>query len=124
VKIIWEGNKTFYGSEKDFSFNATVESGNLLYLAIFAIPLVLLLIVVALFIKKIKFKQIEIFGESDENIVISLLSNHGGVLSQNEIKRLTGFSKSKTSIVIKSLESRGKVKKRKMGRENIIYLVS
>ncbi|MBO3757600.1 MAG: hypothetical protein QXS21_03030 [Thermoproteota archaeon] len=124
MKIIYEGNETFYRSEKDFLFNVNVEGNYILYLVILAAFLVLLFIVTIFFIKKLKMKQVEIFGEKDESVVISLLSSHGGVLSQNDIRRMTGFSKSKTSVIIKLLESKGKIKKKKIGRENIIYLVS
>jgi DNA-binding MarR family transcriptional regulator len=123
VKVIWEGNETFYRSEKDFSLNVSVESGYTLYLFIVAF-LIVVFTTIVFFTRKLKTKQAEIFGEKDESLVISLLSSHGGALSQNDIRRMTGFSKSKTSIIIKSLEAKGKIKKRKVGRENMIYLVS
>ncbi|MGB9758378.1 MAG: DUF7345 domain-containing protein [Thermoproteota archaeon] len=124
VKVIWEGNETFYRSEKDFSFNVTIESSYILYFATAAFLIIIVFVAIVFSTRKLKTKQVEIFGEKDESLVISLLSSHGGALSQNDIRRMTGFSKSKTSIVIKSLEAKGKIKKRKMGRENIIYLVS
>jgi hypothetical protein len=123
VKVIWEGNETFYRSEKEFSLNVSVESGYTLYLFIVAF-LIVVFTTIVFFTRKLKTKQAEIFGEKDESLVISLLSSHGGALSQNDIRRMTGFSKSKTSIIIKSLEAKGKIKKRKVGRENMIYLVS
>lgn len=60
--------------------------------------------------------------ERDEGLVISLLKSRGGVLPQSEIKKLTGFSKAKTSFVLKSLQEKGQIRKEKWGREFIVHL--
>lgn len=60
--------------------------------------------------------------ESDEQKVIRVLRDAGGVLFQSEIKRRTGFSKAKTSVILKTLEQKGLVGKTRRGREYVVRL--
>lgn len=60
--------------------------------------------------------------ESDEQKVIRVLRGAGGVLFQSEIKRRTGFSKAKTSVILKTLEQKGLVGKTRRGREYVVRL--
>ena len=55
-------------------------------------------------------------------LVIQLLKKHGGALPQSKIVELTGFSKAKVSMVVSELERRGLVYRRRVGRQNIVYL--
>ena len=60
--------------------------------------------------------------ENDEEKVIRVLREAGGVLFQSEIKRRTGYSKAKTSVVLKALEQKGSVTKTRRGREYVVRL--
>lgn len=60
---------------------------------------------------------------SDEDLIIRLLKDAGGRLTQTQIKEATGFSKSKTSMVLNELQKRGLIRKIKRGREYIVELV-
>lgn len=60
--------------------------------------------------------------ENDEEKVIRVLREADGVLFQSEIKRRTGFSKAKTSVVLKALEQKGSVTKTRRGREYVVRL--
>lgn len=60
---------------------------------------------------------------SDEDLVIRILKDAGGRLTQTQIKEATGFSKSKTSMVLSELQKRGLIRKIKRGREYIVELM-
>ncbi|MEM2351226.1 MAG: MarR family transcriptional regulator [Thermoproteota archaeon] len=60
---------------------------------------------------------------SDEELVLRILRNSGGRLAQKQIKEATGFSKSKTSMVLSELQKKGLIRKIKRGREYIVELV-
>jgi len=60
---------------------------------------------------------------SDEDLVIKLLKDAGGRLTQSQIKDAAKFSKSKTSIVLNELQRKGLIRKIKRGREYIVELV-
>lgn len=60
---------------------------------------------------------------SDEDLIIRILKDAGGRLTQTQIKEATGFSKSKTSMVLNELQKRGLIRKIKRGREYIVELV-
>lgn len=51
-----------------------------------------------------------------------LLRNHDGVLRQSEVVETTGWSKSKVSRKLSSLEDAGHVYRVRQGREKIVYL--
>ncbi len=55
-------------------------------------------------------------------LVIELLQRHDGALPQSKIVELTGFSKAKVSMIVSSLEKQGIVYRRKLGRQNMVYL--
>ncbi|MEM4445956.1 MAG: MarR family transcriptional regulator [Nitrososphaerota archaeon] len=59
-----------------------------------------------------------------EREVLKLLSASGGVMSQKEIEKSTGFSKAKVSVTLKSLEKKGLVEKEAKGRTKIVRLTS
>lgn len=59
---------------------------------------------------------------SDEERLLQVLRSAGGALFQSEIRRRTGFSKSKTSTLLSSLEARGRVAKTRRGREFLVEL--
>jgi hypothetical protein len=70
---------------------------------------------------EIKPLQIELEGEEDK--VINLLKAAGGSLSQKAIAEHCGFSKSKTSELLKDMERKGIITRKKKGREKIVILM-
>lgn len=61
--------------------------------------------------------------EDDEEKVVDLLGAAGGRLRQSTIADRCGFSRSKTSKLLKTMEEKGRVRREKMGREKIVTLV-
>ncbi len=61
---------------------------------------------------------------SDEEYVLDIIREHNGEIKQKELVKLTGWSEAKVSLILKELKKRGKIKKRKVGREKIVYLLS
>jgi len=62
------------------------------------------------------------FG-SDEEMIISMLRQHGNAMMQTEIVQQSRFSKSKTSALLTSMAENGKIERVKKGRENLIRLI-
>ncbi|MCL7412663.1 MAG: LPXTG cell wall anchor domain-containing protein [ANME-2 cluster archaeon] len=63
------------------------------------------------------------FLESDEDIIISMLKESGGVMMQSGIVKDSGFSKSKTSSLLNKMAEDGAIQRVKKGRENLVRLV-
>ena len=61
--------------------------------------------------------------ESDEEMIISMLRQHGGAMMQTGIVKQCGFSKSKTSALLTSMAENGQIERVKKGRENLIRLI-
>ncbi|ELZ07086.1 membrane protein [Halovivax asiaticus JCM 14624] len=59
---------------------------------------------------------------TDEDRVVSLLSENGGRMKQVQIVERTDWSKSKVSMLLSEMESDGTISKLRVGRENIISL--
>jgi uncharacterized membrane protein len=64
-----------------------------------------------------------IFGiEDQEQRVVALLQRAGGSTLQSTITKEFGFSKSKTSQLLDTMEKKGIVSRQRMGREKIVTL--
>ncbi len=59
---------------------------------------------------------------SDRDRVLALLERNGGRMRQVRIVAETGWSKSKTSVVLSEMEADGLVSKLRVGRENIVSI--
>ncbi|MFC3958421.1 helix-turn-helix transcriptional regulator [Halovivax cerinus] len=59
---------------------------------------------------------------TDEDRVVSLLTENGGRMKQVQIVEETDWSKSKVSMLLSEMESEGTISKLRVGRENIISL--
>lgn len=59
----------------------------------------------------------------DEEKVINLLKTAGGNLYQSTITDRCGFSRSKTSKLLKEMEKKGRIKRKEKGREKIVTLL-
>jgi len=60
----------------------------------------------------------------DEEMIEQILIGSGGQMYQSEIVKMSGFSKSKISIVLSKMNEDGKIIKIKKGKGNIIRLVN
>ncbi|RLI22211.1 hypothetical protein DRO54_01660 [Candidatus Bathyarchaeota archaeon] len=60
---------------------------------------------------------------SDEQKVVRLLKDAGGVLTQSKITEKLGCSKAKVSQLLTSMEKRGILKRRRQGREKVVTLI-
>lgn len=95
----------------------------ILYLALLAPPVVLLVIILFRRSHGRRLRPPDMQMLSDEDLVIKLLREAGGRLTQSQIKDAAKFSKSKTSIVLNELQRKGLIRKIKRGREYIVELV-
>ncbi|MEM4229379.1 MAG: hypothetical protein QXZ66_06440 [Thermoproteota archaeon] len=93
------------------------------YLALLAPPVVLLAIILLRRSHGKRLRPPDMQMLSDEDLVIKLLREAGGRLTQSQIKDAAKFSKSKTSIVLNELQRKGLIRKIKRGREYIVELV-
>ncbi len=89
---------------------------------IIAITIVALIVGIA-YIIKVKQKK-TLVKHSDEEYVLDIIREHNGEIKQKDIVQLTGWSEAKVSLILKELKKKGKIKKRKVGREKIVHLVS
>lgn len=62
-------------------------------------------------------------NRNGEDEIIAMLSSAGGSLLQSTITNKCGFSKAKTSLLLKRLEEQGKVTRQKKGREKLVTLL-
>jgi len=110
--LIWYGPRDFQSGEP----RVILEKENL---NLTLLLLALLFSILALALLRMRAKR-EV--ASDEELVMELLKKHGGEIFQSEIVRLTGFSKSKVSMILSKLQKDGKIEKVMRGRENLIRL--
>jgi hypothetical protein len=61
--------------------------------------------------------------EDDEEKIINLLKTAGGSLYQSKIADRCGFSRSKTSKLLKAMEESGKIRREVKGREKVVTLI-
>lgn len=68
-------------------------------------------------------REISKVFESEEDVVASIVREHGGAMMQSELVKKTGFSKSKISALLNKMDKAGRVQRIKKGRENMVRLV-
>ena len=61
--------------------------------------------------------------KDDEQKIIDVLRASGGILYQSKISDICGFSRAKTSKLLKIMEEKGKIKRKVKGREKIVTLL-
>ena len=61
--------------------------------------------------------------KTDEERVVELLRSVGGQIYQSMIINRLGFSKAKTSMLLKAMEEKGLVKRKRMDREMLVTLL-
>lgn len=126
VQASWGGNDEYLGSESE-SIALNVGSALNSY-ALAAIVFVLAALVTALIVwfkrRRPTVKEIPPPPEDDEEKVLALLRSSGGQIYQRDICRTLGFSKSKTTAILNSLEAKAMIVKVKRGRRYLVKLVA
>lgn len=114
---------------KAYAKPETVDVLSLLKSNIHIIVLIILIIgtisAIAYFAKFRKpSKKIDVTSafQDDEEKIIAMLKNAGGRLPQSILSDQCGFSRSKTSKILKSMEKKGKIIREEKGREKIVIL--
>jgi len=95
--------------------------------SILLITSVLIALVIFLYIFFHKKKKTNIKKEEQEETdltdkVLEIIKKQDGRITQKELRKLLPYSEAKISLVVTELESKGKVKKIKKGRSNVIIL--
>ncbi len=94
------------------------------YLYAIIVP-VLVIVALASYLKfrrKETENQVHEILPEDLNEIVEIIKKEGGRITQKELKRKTGYSDAKISLMIADLEKRGMIEKVKKGRGNIIFL--
>ncbi len=58
----------------------------------------------------------------DERRIVQIVADEGGTVFQSELVEMSGFSKSKVSLVLDRLEARGILERRRHGMSNAVVL--
>lgn len=129
--LIWYGPRNFEAGEP----NVVLRKGNVLqgYM-----PLIVGLLIAGivgmgsagLWFFKFRKKEIGVVVspavklaiEDDKEKVVKLLREAGGSMYQSTITKRCGFSKSKTSGLLKTMEKKGEIQRQKKGREKLVTL--
>jgi hypothetical protein len=132
--LIWYGPRSFENDEPTVVLGARYNSWNYM-------PLIIGLIIAGiagigsagLWFFKFRRKengviaaapQIKPMIEDDGEKVVKLLKEAGGSLYQSTITKQLGFSKSKTSGLLKNMEKNGSIRRQKKGREKTVTLIA
>jgi uncharacterized membrane protein len=122
-ELIWYGLRDFNSGEPSVVLRSTSQ---VVWVAISVIGVVAIIIAGGITYKKKKKREKKIIEEeilkTDEDKILEILKDAGGVLYQSDIIEKTGFSKSKTSALLNSLKENGRIEKVMKGRKNLIRL--
>ncbi len=121
-EIIWEFNSIKSGEAINIFVMYELFSGrgNLLLIAIATFAF-LLGFFLSRFLRREKSIIKKVLSE-DEFRVYTIIKENGGKMKQDEITKITGFSKAKTSKIVRSLEEKDIIKKTPKGKTNIVEL--
>jgi len=129
--VTWTGSETLNPAQSNAISVVVVQTLPSLAMAYwpFIVAVAIIVIVVALLLirrragrRTTRSEVLPGAMERDEAVVLSLLRSRGGMLPQSEIKELAGFSKAKTSFILRSLQEKGLIWKEKWGREFLVHL--
>lgn len=67
-------------------------------------------------------RLIESLTAEDERTIVQLVADEGGTMFQSQLVEVSGFSKSKVSLVLDRLEARGVLERRRHGMSNAVVL--
>ncbi|MDW7990254.1 MAG: hypothetical protein RMH75_06290 [Archaeoglobaceae archaeon] len=73
-------------------------------------------------LKRFRKQKIDKILPEDLEVVIEMIKANGGIITEKELRKKLGFSKSKISLIIVDLEKRGVVEKFRRGRRKVIFL--
>ncbi len=120
-ELIWYGLRDFSSGEPSVVLRSTFL---VVWVAISVIGVVAIIIAGGITYKKKREKKIieQAILKTDEEKILEILKDAGGVLYQSDIIEKTGFSKSKTSALLNSLKENGRIEKVMKGRKNLIRL--
>jgi GTP-sensing pleiotropic transcriptional regulator CodY len=65
---------------------------------------------------------IEGLAVEDERMLVQIVADEGGTIFQSQLVEMSGFSKSKVSLVLDRLEARGILERRRHGMSNAVVL--
>jgi hypothetical protein len=65
---------------------------------------------------------IEGLAVEDERTLVRIVADEGGTIFQSQLVEMSGFSKSKVSLVLDRLEARGVLERRRHGMSNAVVL--
>jgi hypothetical protein len=65
---------------------------------------------------------IEGLAVEDERTLVQIVADEGGTIFQSQLVEMSGFSKSKVSLVLDRLEARGILERRRHGMSNAVVL--
>jgi len=65
---------------------------------------------------------IEGLAVEDERRIVQIVADEGGTIFQSQLVEMSGFSKSKVSLVLDRLEARGVLERRRHGMSNAVVL--
>ena len=118
---IWQDLNIIYEDEKDQETNVW---------SVIIISIIFTLLIIRYIYYRWKYgslRKLKIELKRDSTLLnktINIIKKHDGRITQKELrKELDHLSESKVSLIITELESKGKVKKIKQGRGNVILLV-
>ncbi len=94
-------------------------SRNMLYLTL---PIIAVIILSFLFLKKKKSKPVEQQEDALVNSVIRFIKDQGNRTTQKDIRKKFPASEAKISLILTELEHKGVIQKIKKGRSNVIIL--
>ncbi|MDI6885438.1 MAG: helix-turn-helix domain-containing protein [archaeon] len=120
-ELIWYGLRDFSPGEPSVVLRSTFP---VVWVVVSVIGVVAIIIAGGITYKKKQEKKIieAVILKTDEDKILEVLKDAGGVLYQSDIIEKTGFSKSKTSALLNSLKENGRIEKVMKGRKNLIRL--
>lgn len=136
--LVWYGRRNFGAGEPTVILEEGAVAGTdgfLSYLPLIAVAVAVVIVGFAVFfftkrkrkagsgsggsLRRVTLEKME----DDEEKVVKLLKAAGGKLYQSQISKHYGFSTSKTSELLSSMEKKGLIKRKTEGREKLVALV-
>ena len=120
--LLWEGPLDFAPGEPALTIDNPIHQIGTEELITVLIGFLLVCIVIVIIIRK-KEKPEKKSYLDDKDVIITAIKDYGGTVLQKELPHLTGFSKTKVSVLLNELKGEKRIKKTFKGRENLITLI-
>ena len=101
------------------------DNGNVVWPYFLAVGLIIIVLVLIFYKKKRpkqEPKEVKVTISDDEKQVIRVISDNGNRITQKDLRKNLALSETKISLVLADLEDKGKIRKIKKGRGNILIL--